>query len=307
LANQDIQEKQFLGNYPYYDPAEEQEESSEYSLEIRDTGQLQTLDISSLCTMLSTRKSSKITLICAKNVRARILCIPDKLSQKIDICVQVLTHATIDFVWEQQTKETRAHLINATFSLHHEAQLTLVYAFSSCSTFTKIDSEIFLLEEHARVIIASLHALTHEQKYAFAATVHHQAPYTFSRLITHGVITQESRALCKGILKIVESAHQSDAQQTLKQIILDKKSRALTIPVLEVATKRVTCKHGSAIGTLDQDSLWSLASRGIDPEKAQKICLRAFLITPLLTANLEKIIVEKIVNCLLVHVTGSMN
>ncbi|MGQ4827651.1 SufD family Fe-S cluster assembly protein, partial [Enterococcus faecalis] len=48
-------------------------------------------------------------------------------------------------------------------------------------------------------------------------------------------------------------------------------------PELEIHADDVKCAHGCAIGELDREGLFYLASRGIPPERAKALMLQAFL------------------------------
>jgi len=48
-------------------------------------------------------------------------------------------------------------------------------------------------------------------------------------------------------------------------------------PELEIFADDVKCAHGCAIGELDKDGLFYLASRGLPPAAAKALMLQAFL------------------------------
>lgn len=49
------------------------------------------------------------------------------------------------------------------------------------------------------------------------------------------------------------------------------------MPQLEIYADDVKCAHGSAIGTLNQDQLFYLKTRGIDDVQARNLLTTAFL------------------------------
>ena len=47
-------------------------------------------------------------------------------------------------------------------------------------------------------------------------------------------------------------------------------------PRLEIYADDVKCTHGATIGELDEDAIFYLRSRGVSPDEARKILVRAF-------------------------------
>ena len=60
-------------------------------------------------------------------------------------------------------------------------------------------------------------------------------------------------------------------------MLLDRTATANAKPELEIYADDVKCAHGCAIGELDQQAMFYLASRGIPPSEAQTLLLRAFV------------------------------
>lgn len=59
-------------------------------------------------------------------------------------------------------------------------------------------------------------------------------------------------------------AEHSIAEQLCRGIMHGENSRIQAVPALEISAEQVTCTHGVAISDLDENSLFFLASRGID-------------------------------------------
>jgi len=49
-------------------------------------------------------------------------------------------------------------------------------------------------------------------------------------------------------------------------------------PQLEIYADDVKCSHGSTTGALDEDALFYLRSRGLNPIEAKKLLIRGFAI-----------------------------
>jgi Fe-S cluster assembly protein SufD len=95
-----------------------------------------------------------------------------------------------------------------------------------------------------------------------------------------------------GTIYVAPHAHTTQARQSNKNMLLDSRARATSVPSLEVLTKQVQCAHGSAVGNLDQDALWYMLSRGVALQDARRMLLEGFvaeIIDPVPADVLEQI------------------
>jgi Fe-S cluster assembly protein SufD len=60
--------------------------------------------------------------------------------------------------------------------------------------------------------------------------------------------------------------HGTDAEQSVRAMLLDRTATANARPELEIYADDVKCAHGCAVGELDAMGLFYMASRGIAPE-----------------------------------------
>ena len=74
-----------------------------------------------------------------------------------------------------------------------------------------------------------------------------------------------------------EGAVKSDSHQLFKALLLSPRAEADAKPELEIFADDVVCGHGTAIGSLDEDALFYLRSRGIPESEAKGLLIRAFL------------------------------
>lgn len=80
-----------------------------------------------------------------------------------------------------------------------------------------------------------------------------------------------------GKVAVARDAQQTDSEQDVKAMLLDRSATANAKPELEIFADDVKCAHGCAIGELDAMGLYYLQSRGLPPAEAKKILLQAFV------------------------------
>jgi Fe-S cluster assembly protein SufD len=107
--------------------------------------------------------------------------------------------------------------------------------------------------------------------------VEHSAPHARSEQTFRGISAGRARVAFNGMVVVREGAHGTDSQQSLRGLLAGPEAEIDLRPQLQIDTDDVRCAHGATAGKLDDDMLFYLLSRGIDPETAQRLLKWAFL------------------------------
>jgi Fe-S cluster assembly protein SufD len=117
-----------------------------------------------------------------------------------------------------------------------------------------------------------------DQLFDLTSYTRHVGEDTTGNLLSKAVLGQGSRAYIKGLISIEQTARGTDSFLGEFGMILDRKSRSVTIPSLEI--DQPNCKraaHASSVGPIDPSQLFYLESRGITPDEARKFITLGFL------------------------------
>ena len=106
--------------------------------------------------------------------------------------------------------------------------------------------------------------------------MHHAGLNTRSDMFLKGAVEDEALSVFTGMIRIDESAQRTDAFQTNRNLILSDGAAAQSVPNLEILANDVRCGHGSTVGPLDEEQRYYLMSRGLDPERADRLQVRGF-------------------------------
>ncbi len=106
---------------------------------------------------------------------------------------------------------------------------------------------------------------------------HHIADHTQSNLMFKGVLNDRSRSVYHGMITVEETAGQSLSYQANHNLLMSDSARADSIPKMEIKTNDVRCKHGAAVGRLNDEEVFYLRTRGLTHEEAEKLIVRGFL------------------------------
>lgn len=108
------------------------------------------------------------------------------------------------------------------------------------------------------------------------AQIHHVGG-AYSNLLYKNVVDDRATAIFAGNIRVEEDAHQTDAYQANRNLLLSEKAGVHSLPGLEILADRVRCSHGSASAPVDEEALFYLCSRGIPRKEAYEHISQGFL------------------------------
>ena len=108
-------------------------------------------------------------------------------------------------------------------------------------------------------------------------TVTHAEPRATSRQVVRSVAGGTGTVTYLGKVAVARDAQHTDSEQDVKAMLLDRSATANAKPELEIYADDVKCAHGCAIGELDAQALFYMASRGLPEATAKTILLQAFV------------------------------
>ncbi len=106
---------------------------------------------------------------------------------------------------------------------------------------------------------------------------HHTAGQTLSNIDHKVVLRDKARSAYTGLIKIEKAARTCEAYQVNRNLLLNKGTRAETIPELEILNEDVRCSHGATIGPIDPMEVFYLSSRGIHYDDAVRMVVGGFV------------------------------
>ena len=98
-----------------------------------------------------------------------------------------------------------------------------------------------------------------------------------SRQVIRSVLNAKAVGSYLGKVEVERGAQQTDAEQSVKAMLLDRGATANCKPELEIFADDVKCAHGATVGELDPMQLFYAESRGLDPVSARALLLEAFV------------------------------
>ena len=152
------------------------------------------------------------------------------------------------------------------------------FILSSGSNFFKSEVNCNLKGEHSSAFVNGIFSLDKNKHHEIRTTVNHLTENTKSYQLIKSVLEDSSKAAYQGKIFVNSDAQKTDGYQLSKAILLNKDSEFNAKPELEIYADDVKCSHGSASGSLDEDSIFYLMSRGLNYKQARELLINGFLL-----------------------------
>ena len=151
------------------------------------------------------------------------------------------------------------------------------FILSSGLKFNKIEIDMNLEKENSNCYILSGLSLNKEEHQEIKTQINHMAPNCRSYQKIKKVLDNDCIGIYQGKIFVKDIAQKTDAYQLSKALILDDRSEFNAKPELEIYADDVKCSHGSTSGSIDEDAIHYLMTRGIDYLVAKKLLINGFL------------------------------
>ena len=152
------------------------------------------------------------------------------------------------------------------------------FILSSGSNFFKSEINCNLKGEHSSAFVNGIFSLDKNKHHEIRTTINHLSENTKSYQLIKSVLEDSSKAVYQGKIYVNSVAQKTDGYQLSKAILLNKDSEFNAKPELEIYADDVKCSHGSASGSLNEDSIFYLMSRGLSYNQARELLINGFLL-----------------------------
>ena len=152
------------------------------------------------------------------------------------------------------------------------------FILSSGSKFFKNEINCDLLGQHSSAFVNGIFDLDDENHHEIKSNINHLVENTKSYQLVKSVLEKKSKAVYQGKIFVSSEAQKTDGYQLSNAILLSENSEFNAKPELEIYADDVKCSHGSSSGSLDENSIFYLMSRGLNYKEAKKLLINGFLL-----------------------------
>ena len=151
------------------------------------------------------------------------------------------------------------------------------FIFPSGSKFNKLDLEFNLEGEDSECILQSASFLNKSDHQEIKTKMNHVAPNCKSYQKVKNVLSSDGKGVYQGKIYVKDIAQKTNAYQLSKALLLSDNSEFNSKPELEIYADDVKCSHGATSGSVDEDSIYYLMTRGLSRKESIKLLIDGFL------------------------------
>jgi Fe-S cluster assembly protein SufD len=169
------------------------------------------------------------------------------------------------------------------------------------SRLTKSNVETRLLGDSSESQIVGAFFGHEDQHFDIASRVWHEAEHTVADLVTRGVLDDEARSVYEGVQDVGSEAWDTSSYQRENTLMLSDESEADASPKLIINNHDTEASHSATVGQVDEEDMFYMTSRGVDPERAKNMLVEGFFVPVLdevavdeLREDLDDLIVQRL-------------
>ena len=159
-----------------------------------------------------------------------------------------------------------------------ENSISETFIFSSGSDYIKNEVSCNLEGQYSSAFINGIHLLSKNKHHEIRTNTNHLYENTKSYQLIKSVIDDSSKSVYQGKIYVDSKAQKTDGYQLSKAVLLNEQAEFNAKPELEIYADDVKCSHGSASGSLDDNSIFYLMSRGLNQTTAKELLINGFLL-----------------------------
>jgi len=164
-----------------------------------------------------------------------------------------------------------------TLSIDVDAQATVTAGLAGFGgDYTRVRTDCRLVGRGATGDLIAAYFGDGDQTLDYRTFQDHVAPDTTSNLLFKGVVSDRSRSVYTGLIKVGKGARGTNAFQTNRNIKLSEEAWAESVPNLQIENNDVHCSHASAVGPIDEEQRFYLESRGVPTKVAERLIVAGF-------------------------------
>ena len=152
------------------------------------------------------------------------------------------------------------------------------FILSSGSKFIKNEINCNLKGKYSSAFVNGVFSLSENRHHEIQTNINHLVENTKSYQLIKSVLDNSSKSVYQGKIYVDKDAQKTDGYQLSKAILLNENSEFNAKPELEIYADDVKCSHGSASGSLNENSIFYLRSRGLSYNEAKNLLIKGFLL-----------------------------
>jgi Fe-S cluster assembly protein SufD len=187
--------------------------------------------------------------------------------------VEIAAQQKLQQIWLPSAEDVQIRRVEMTLQTGAAAS---IFALNKATRYGRIELDV-TLHEGADFALHAANIGGESSTLEIVTTMRHIAPGAISRQTIRSVLGGKATGSFLGKIEVAREGQQTDAEQSVKAMLLDRGATANAKPELEIFADDVKCAHGATVGELDKNQLYYAAARGLDPASARALLLEGFV------------------------------
>ena len=179
----------------------------------------------------------------------------------------------LEGIWLPSTDDVQMRRVRLAL---REGAKARIFALNTAPVYGRVELEVSL-EKGADFELFAANIGTGVSTNEIITNVRHIGEGGRSRQVVRSVLNGKAVGSYLGKVEVARGAQQTDGEQSVKAMLLDRGATANCKPELEIYADDVKCAHGASVGELDAMQLFYAESRGLDPASARALLLEGFI------------------------------
>jgi uncharacterized protein len=184
--------------------------------------------------------------------------------------------AQAEIIHEENFNDSNFHIRNIEYNHERDSKSTIYY-FNLDGYKGKTFIESNLNKKGSESILYGIAVPAKKEIQDIEVSLNHLDSYTSSSIKLKTVMKDKSHHIFTGNLNIPRTSLHVTASQLNNNLVLDKTSRAESMPKLEVFADDVKCSHGATMSEINEDQLFYLMSRGLTLSDSRHLIVEGFI------------------------------
>jgi Fe-S cluster assembly protein SufD len=191
------------------------------------------------------------------------------------VTLTVAAGESLEEVWLPTGDDVQVKRVTIALGAGANAQ---IFALNNAALYGRIELEVSLeADADFRLYVANIGSGNSTNE--MVTNVNHKGERGRSRQTVRSVLGDKAVGSYLGKVKVARGAQQTDGEQSVKAMLLDRGATANCKPELEIYADDVKCAHGATVGELDSVQMFYAQSRGLDPVSARALLLEGFVMS----------------------------
>ena len=179
----------------------------------------------------------------------------------------------LEEVWLPDTDDVQLRRVQIALEAGAKARL---FVLNTAAVYGRIELDVSL-GEGAEFELYGANIGTGLSTNEIVTSVRHIGVGGRSHQVVRSVLNGKAVGSYLGKVEVTRGAQKTDAEQSVKAILLERGATANCKPELEIFADDVKCAHGASVGELDPMQLFYAESRGMDPASARALLVEGFV------------------------------